>query len=205
MASKFLNILLIGGLISSNSTALNLRQANDTKNSYKIPIELKGELKSEDVAMCFPSINQVKKTAFSISKNMNLMGQKEAINTDSTLIIKIELTSGGPGSDSYKLSLYSNGFYEYINKNDLAGLGTKHKKVVQKDTLTRILKMIEKINVTNIQANKKVALGSVHDGQQTNVSIWNNGLLREGSFGNGNPMPEDIKEVIDSIFLAIEN
>ena len=108
---------------------------------------------------------------------------------DKDLVIQLELTPGGPGSDSYYLSIYGSGSYTSLHGED----GSITKTAVQ-----QILKKAADINFNKI-VGKSLPLAFVHDGQQTNVSIWSGNTLIKGEFGDGHPMPETVQNLVELI------
>jgi hypothetical protein len=107
---------------------------------------------------------------------------------DTDLVIKVQLTPGGPGSDDYELSILGNGTYTYNSE-----IGS-----IPQTSVHEILKKAEAIHFKDITANNQ-PLSFVHDGQQTNVAIWSDGYLKQGEFGYGNPMPESVQNLVDLI------
>lgn len=120
--------------------------------------------------------------------------KKEYNYADTDLIIKVQLTPGGPGSNSYVLSIFGNGNCNYNNKE----------KTITKKEIQQILDKSNDVNFISLIKNSP-SLQFAHDGQQTNVAIWNGGLLRKGKFGYGNPMPEEVEYLVDFILSKVDN
>ncbi len=118
--------------------------------------------------------------------NLKIMHTTDYKDTD--IVIKVQLTPGGPGSDDYELSILGNGTYTYNYETGS----------INQTTVQEILKKANAINFSHITTNDR-PLEFVHDGQQTNVAIWSEGYLKQGTFGYGNPMPEAVQNLVDLI------
>lgn len=118
--------------------------------------------------------------------NLKIMHTTDYKDTD--IVIKVQLTPGGPGSDDYELSILGNGTYTYNSE-----IGS-----IPQTSVHEIIKKAEAVRFKDITANNQ-PLAFVHDGQQTNVAVWSEGYLKQGAFGYGNPMPESVQNLVDLI------
>ena len=123
------------------------------------------------------------------NSNLNLKNMNTNNYKDTDAVIKLQLTPGSPGSNSYYLTIYGNGSY-----TSLYGEGG----TITKTAVQQILKKARDIDF-NRTVDKSLPLVFVHDGQQTNVSIWSDNTLIKGEFGAGHPMPETVQSLVELI------
>ena len=119
--------------------------------------------------------------------------------TSTDIIIRVQLTPGGPGSHNYDLRIMGNGNYQYASYYAVP----QEKKIATKD-IQAIIEQAKSINFTQLVEHKFKRFSRVNDGQQTNVGIWLDGYLRTGTFGHGNPMPTAVSALVKAVLALTD-
>ncbi|MGH1337949.1 MAG: hypothetical protein ACRBFS_17645 [Aureispira sp.] len=117
--------------------------------------------------------------------------------TDKDLIIKVQLTPGGPGSHDYNLQIMGDGSYLFASY-----YAASHEKKIATEDIQEILEEAKQINFIQLtEIIPPFAPYPIDDGQETNVAFWIDGQLRKTTFSDDNSMPTAIRTLIDKVLV----